>query len=85
MVLPVGENPARGRLKEGKMKDIELNALTALVEMQREMCAADNQQRARNGYAPAWTSGCLPSDEETALREELKRRGVLPMEEKCLF
>lgn len=60
------------------MTDTELNALTAIVAMQREMCAADNEQRARNNYAPAWTSDCLPSDEERALRDELIRRGVLP-------
>ncbi len=59
------------------MKDAELNALTALVEMQRELCAADNQQRANNGYAPAWTSDCQPSDEEVAIRTELERRGIL--------
>lgn len=62
------------------MTDSELNALTAIVEMQKELCAADNQQRARNGYAPAWTSECLPSDEEMALKEELKRRGILKRE-----
>lgn len=59
------------------MTDAELGALTALVNMQRELCASDNEQRLRQGYAPAWTSDCLPSDEETLLREELKRRGVL--------
>ena len=59
------------------MTDTELAALTAIIEMQRQLCAADNEQRASNGYAPAWTSDCLPSDEELALREELKRRGIL--------
>ncbi|MBU3896079.1 hypothetical protein KKG36_02090, partial [Patescibacteria group bacterium] len=68
--------------KEGEMTDIELKALTALVEMQRELCSADNQQRANNGYAPAWTGDCLPSDEEKALREELKQRGILSKETK---
>ena len=59
------------------MNDAELNALTTLVELQREMCAADNEQRLRNNYAPAWTSDCQSSDEEKALRDELVRRGVL--------
>ena len=59
------------------MTDVELAALIAIVNMQRELCAADNEQRAQNGYAPAWTSYSLPSDEEAALRAELKLRGIL--------
>ena len=59
------------------MTDVELNALTEIVKNQRMLCEADNEQRARNGYASAWTSDCQPSDEEVLLRKELERRGIL--------
>lgn len=60
-----------------EMNDVELAALTALVDMTRMLCAAENESRLLQGFSPAWTTKCAESDEEAALREELVKRGVL--------
>ena len=58
------------------MTDIELAALTELVEAERMGMEADNQTRANNGYAPAWSSD-VDWPARDSLQEELKRRGIV--------
>jgi len=60
------------------MNDIELSALVALVNEATMLMGAENEQRWRNGFAPAWTAEAAESDETRAIREELKRRSILP-------
>lgn len=64
------------------MKDCEMWALSAIIYSDAVLMQGENDGRRNNGYAPAWTSDCGDSDETEALRAELKRRGVLPKEEK---
>lgn len=58
------------------MIDIELQALTGLVESQRLGMEADNLSRANNGFSPAWSSD-VDWPERDALQAELKRRGII--------
>ena len=59
------------------MDNIELQGLIALVERETLLMEADNISREHNGFAPAWSGECLPSDAEKALREELHKRGLI--------
>lgn len=58
------------------MTDIELAALTELVETDRFCMEADNEQRRRSDYAPAY-SGDVKWENRDVLQAELKRRGIL--------
>jgi hypothetical protein len=58
------------------MNDIELAALTELVEADRLLMEAENEQRRRNDYAPAY-SGDVKWSARDKLEEELKRRDIL--------
>lgn len=60
------------------MNDIELSALVALANEGTMLMGAENEQRLRNGFGPAWTAKDGDSDEAKTIREELQRRGVLP-------
>ena len=59
------------------MTDVELHALTAMLERENILLAADNEQRLRYGFSPAWTSDCKPSEVASALVGELALRGIL--------
>ena len=58
------------------MNDVELAALTELVESDRFFMDAENEERRRNGYALAY-SGVIKWESRDVLEFELKRRGIL--------
>ena len=58
------------------MTDQELVALTVLVESSSRQMRMADEQRFRQGCAPAY--GDCAANGESELADELKRRGVLP-------
>ena len=59
------------------MNVAELIALAALVRADTEAMIAGNQERAHEGYSPAYSDADFWANPATkALREELERRGL---------
>jgi hypothetical protein len=56
------------------MSDAELIALAALANAETVLMAGDNQQREKDGYAPAWRDGCGFMHFTTLLYDEMWRR-----------
>ena len=61
------------------MNDIELAALTELVEAERFSMEDENEQRRRCDYAPAYSNN-IKWESYDKLAEELKQRGILKSE-----
>ena len=58
-----------------RLNDVELAALTAIVNSNAVLMDAENKDRFSNGYAAAYTFNG-DSDEELLIKQELRLRGV---------
>ena len=71
-------NPAGEDKSLDRPTDAELIALAALANIEAVQMAGDNQQRAHQGYSPAYVTGMGWGIAGERLYDELHKRGILP-------